>query len=877
MLNTPLSLRLTTGLVVLMICSLLLAEALGFHLEYMAGMIIAITLAGVAISLSVISRSHNHIDLAAIAPTLLRSTLDALTEGVVLIDNKGRIVIANAAFADIVGTTAQKLKGASLSGFGWKHVNEYEQQSPWAVCTRKGSPLTEQQMYLLDQRGDKKLYVVDCAPAMDSRGKHSGVMVTFDDVTRREAKNDQLEVMLGMLKKSRDEIRRQNEVLQELATRDSLTNCLNRRSFFEKYEIVFRAAQQDAHPLACIMTDIDLFKSINDRYGHTRGDDVIFNVAETLYQSLRSTDKVCRYGGEEFCIILPGIDLAQAIEMSENARGNIARLNLAEEPDNESIAVTSSFGVASIEHQPGNLSELIDRADKALYHSKHSGRNRVTAWLPGQFNHEEPPGCRPAGPAQATAAWTARRYPPGNDTLPDLDSLTGLPNRKEFHSSIVTAVESSRSNQKHASVMMLDLDMFNRINSTLGYDIGDELLKVVSYRIVDVLRDTDSVSRLTEADAVTSIYRLGGDEFGILLSGLDCTEFTGQIVSRIVDSVTSQVDIQGHEIHLSCSVGISLFPHDGSCADTLLKNASTALYFAKLHGQNNYQFYSEKLNRDSLENLQLENDLRHAIERNELDLYYQPKIDLASGRVNSVEALLRWRHPEIGMVPPDEFIPIAEKTGLITALGYWVLETACLQIRQWQDSGHEQLTVAVNLSAVQFRQLDLLERIHDTLEATAICAHQLELEITESTIMDDIDIASSTMRALHASGIRISIDDFGTGYSSLSHLKRFPIKTVKIDRSFIRDITSDPDDAAIVGAIIVMAHNMGLRVIAEGVETQQQLDFLHSLHCDEIQGFLFSPPVPHHEACALLEQRIEVQQTPVAGKKRAADLKTAAP
>ena len=414
--------------------------------------------------------------------------------------------------------------------------------------------------------------------------------------------------------------------------------------------------------------------------------------------------------------------------------------------------------------------------------------------------------------------------------------------------------------------MMLDLDMFNRINSTLGYTIGDELLKVVSNRIVEVLRSTDSVARLSDARAVTSIYRLGGDEFGILLTGLDCTEFTGQIVNRIVESITSQIDLQGHEIHLSCSVGISLFPDDGDSADTLLKNASTALYHAKLQGQNNYQFYNEKLNRDSLENLKLENDLRHAIERNELDLHYQPKVDLASGKVNSVEALVRWRHPEMGMIPPDEFIPIAEKTGLIISLGYWILDTACRQIREWQDAGYEQLSVAVNLSAIQFRQTNLLEEILNTLEATGIGAHQLELEITESTIMDDIDTAASTMRALHCSGIRISIDDFGTGYSSLSHLKRFPIKTVKIDRSFIRDITTDSDDAAIVGAIISMAHNMGLKVIAEGVETQQQLDFLHSLQCDEVQGFLFSPPVPHHEACTLLDLCIEAQQMPAASE-----------
>jgi diguanylate cyclase (GGDEF)-like protein/PAS domain S-box-containing protein len=866
MLNIPLSLRLTIGLIILMICSVLLAEALHLHLEHMAGMITAITVLGVAIGLFIISRSHKHIDLATIAPTLLKSTLDALTEGVVLIDKRERIIIANSAFAGIIGTTPRKLKGTSLASFGWNHVNNYDLESPWKVSIHEGIQLTEQQMYLVNPHGEKKLYVVDCAPAMDSNGKHSGVMVSFDDVTSREAKNDQLEEMLGMLKKSRDEIRRQNEVLQILATRDSLTSCLNRRSFHEKYETVFRVAQRSEQPLACIMTDIDLFKSINDRYGHTQGDNVIVNVANTLQQTLRSTDTVCRYGGEEFCIILPGISLSQAIEMSERARKTIAQLALADEPDGKLISITSSFGVAAIEHQPESLSQLIDRADKALYHSKRTGRNRVTAWVPGKFNHDAVSAYCPVENARAGTARAATSELPGSGRLPDLDSLTGLPNRKEFHSSIVSAVQSCRDCYQHASVMMLDLDMFNRINSTLGYTIGDELLRVVSNRIVEVLRSTDAVARLSDASAVTSIYRLGGDEFGILLTGLDCTEFTGQIVNRIVESITSQIDLQGHEIHLSCSVGISLFPDDGDSADTLLKNASTALYHAKLQGQNNYQFYNEKLNRDSLENLKLENDLRHAIERNELDLHYQPKVDLASGKVNSVEALVRWRHPEMGMIPPDEFIPIAEKTGLIISLGYWILDTACRQIRKWQDAGYEQLSVAVNLSAIQFRQTNLLEEILNTLEATGICTHQLELEITESTIMDDIDTAASTMRALHCSGIRISIDDFGTGYSSLSHLKRFPIKTVKIDRSFIRDITTDSDDAAIVGAIIGMAHNMGLKVIAEGVETQQQLDFLYSLQCDEVQGFLFSPPVPHQEACTLLDLSVEAQQIPVAGK-----------
>ena len=862
MLNIPLSLRLTTTLVVFMIGMLLPGDALGFRLEDFSGTLTVMTVLG--LGLLIIYRSHSQNDLAAIAPTLLKSTLDTLTEGVVLIDKREHIVIANTSFAAIFGTTTQALKGTSLSSCGWKYVNKHERELPWVVSIREGKQLTEQQLYPSGQGGQKKLFVVDSTPARDVRGKQSGVMITFYDVTHREVKNKQLEGMLGMLKKSRDEIRCQNELLQKLSTRDSLTNCLNRRSFFGKYKTVFRAAQRDTHPLACIMADIDLFKSINDRHGHTRGDDVICKVAETLHQSLRSMDAVCRYGGKKFCIILPGIDLDRAIEMSERARANIAQLTFTDESDNMRISITSSFGVTSIEHQPENFAQLIDRAEKALYRSQHTGRNRVTAWLPGQACREEPASNNPGNTVQAPARQAADSLPSNTGVLPDLDTLTGLPTRKEFHSSVIAAVHSCRINRQHASVIMLDLDMFTRINSTLGYAIGDELLKLVSHRIVDALRNTDSVSRLSDAAAVTSIYRLGGDEFGILLSGLDCTEFTGRIISRVIDSITPQIDIQGHEIHLSCSAGISLYPGDGTSADTLLMNASTALYYAKLQGQNHYQFYDEDLNRDSLKNLKFENDLRHALERNELDLCYQPTIDLVSGKVNSVEALLRWRHPEIGMIPPDKFIPIAEETGLITSLGYWVLETACRQVRQWQDAGYKHLSVAVNLSAAQFRQHDLLEQIHNALDATGICAHHLELEITESTIMNDIDTAASTMRALHRSGVSISIDDFGTGYSSLSHLKQFPINTVKIDRSFIRDITTDSDDAAIVSAIITMAHNMELKVIAEGVETQEQLDFLRSQECEEAQGFLFSPPVPHHEAYALLDQSIEELQLPSA-------------
>lgn len=870
--KAPLSLRLTTGLLVLMIGALLLCETLSFHFEYLHGVITVIAILGATITLFIISRSHDHIDLASVAPVLLESTLDALTEGVVLLDNREHIIIANAAFAEIVGTTPALLKNISMSRFGWKLSNNYESEMPWTAAIRDDRRQMHQQMCMSGSAGEK-IFMVDSVPVRDSGLKSSGVMITFDDVTRLEEKNDQMASMLDRLKKSRDEIRRQNEVLQELATLDSLTNCLNRRSFFEKYNTVFRAAQRDHHKLSCIMTDIDLFKTINDQHGHTSGDEVIKRVAEALSRALRRTDSICRYGGEKFCIILPGMDLSQAQTLAEHARRGIAQLDIADEVDNTPVAITSSFGVSSNEQQVANLSELIDRADRALYQSKHTGRNRVT--LCDSDQDDEQPDADPENRVQPSVTDARGNITAGNniaalDIIRSRDTLTGLPNRDEFLNSVAATVQSCRTTGQHASIMMLDLDMFKRINSIHGYAVGDELLKAVSGRLTAVLRSTDTVARLENARGTTSIYRLGGDEFGILLTGLDCTDFTGQIVNRVIESVTGQIDIHGNEFHISCSVGVSLFPDHGSSAEALLKNASTALYYAKLQGHNTFQLYNDELHKDSLESLKLENDLRHAIERNELELYYQPKIDLASGRVSSLEALLRWHHPELGMIPPNEFIPLAEETGLITAIGYWVLESACQQISQWQQAGYTDISVAVNLSAAQFSQQNLLKRILGTVKKAGICPQQLELEITESTIMQNIDAASLTMRALHCSGIRISIDDFGTGYSSLNHLKRFPINTVKIDRSFVRDITSDPDDATIVSAIISMAHSMGLRVVAEGVETEQQLDILRDLQCNEIQGFLFSPPVSHDEATALLEQTIESRLQPVIAGQAAA-------
>jgi diguanylate cyclase (GGDEF)-like protein len=530
--------------------------------------------------------------------------------------------------------------------------------------------------------------------------------------------------------------------------------------------------------------------------------------------------------------------------------------------------VTASFGLSTIKNGAENLQKLIDQADKALYVSKNSGRNMVTPWSENIEteatikNVEFIPGISPTlkrdavqigretGNDQGSSAASASSVLPVGTGASMNDSLTGLPNRAHFRKTLSNIISKSHENNQFAAVMLLDIDMFKRINNALGYSAGDNLLKEVANRLGKSLRATDPIGRLDGNN--NTLYGLGGDEFGILLTEMESEDHVGRIVERIINSISSPIILDNQEIHLTCSSGICMFPIDGDDADTLLTHASLSLQQAKCSGHNSYQFYNANYSEKIQKDFELENELRFALDNNELELYFQPKVDLATMRIKSMESLIRWNHPEKGMIPPNDFIPVAESSGLITSIGQWVLHAACAQARKWNDGGCK-LSVAVNLSALQFRQKDLLEKILYATHTEGASPEYIELEITESTIMENIGVTANIMDELHAAGYTFAIDDFGTGYSSLEHLKRFPISTIKIDRSFVNDITSGQDDAAIVRAIVAMAHSMGLKVVAEGVETDEQLAFLMYLKCDEIQGYLFSRPLPAAEATKLLE------------------------
>jgi predicted signal transduction protein with EAL and GGDEF domain len=404
-------------------------------------------------------------------------------------------------------------------------------------------------------------------------------------------------------------------------------------------------------------------------------------------------------------------------------------------------------------------------------------------------------------------------------------------------------------------MLFLDLDRFKQINDTLGHSVGDRLLQGVADRLRKCLRSGDTIARGGDSarGSGDNVARLGGDEFIVSLTDLTRVEDVQKVAYRILEALKEPFRIEKHEVFVTTSIGISLFPYDGTDLETLLKNADAAMYHAKDAGRSNFQFYSKSMNAAAEKRLTLENKLRRALERGEFQLHYQPLIDVDTWRIVGAEALIRWRHPELGLVSPAEFVPLAEETGLIVPIGEWVLRTACVQIQKWHELGNRDLFMAVNISGRQFSQEALVATIEQAVRATGADPKCLELEITESVLMHNAEETVQTLEVLKAMGPRISVDDFGTGYSSLSYLRRFPIHTLKIDRSFVNDVTTDPGDAAIVSAIIAMARGLSLEVIAEGVETPDQRTFLLQEGCRLMQGYLFGRPVPAEDFETLLK------------------------
>ncbi len=843
--------------------------------------IVFISISGFVVYWLFLKRALNELDPSAVVPDRVRAALNVLAEGLVILDSSGRIVFVNAAFEHKLGQPAQTLIGKNLSVLDWKSANTEGNAEPCILPWQLALDDIEAKPTLLTlctTLNEQLRFAVNLMPIQAPDGKIRGIVVTFDDVTELDNKNTDLEQALSRIKHSQREITRQNRELQVLATRDPLTGLLNRRSLFEGFATLLSEAYYEDEILSCIMLDIDHFKLVNDRFGHAAGDTVIKLLAKILTETARSNDLVGRYGGEEFCIVLPGVNEQQAAYIAERMRLVVDKVKRDESTG--AIPFTASFGVSCVAGGKTTPEFIIDLADKALYHAKESGRNQVTRWSVVEHSgntakhkvqdtvQETPPIISEPellSDSDTTEITTEQQL---HHRIAELEALictqsaqgvtatnksSDFPNQIVLIDRITQGIERSSRLNSRIAVLFIDIDTLQVIRNTQGEVAAEKLVKLLAARLKTTLRSTDTVAIDGAENIGVSVSHVNSGEFAVLLTDMQNEESATWIIQRLFASLNEPVQLEGTEVFLDARVGASMYPDDGKDPDILLTNASLALREAKATlGRDVCLYYSKEMNLRSKTQLRMEGELHRALERNELFIEYQPVVSMKTGRIASFEALLRWRHPELGLVSPEDFISIAENAGLIENIGSWVLENACRQLKAWQIAGHDHLTMAVNFSAVQLRKPELAERVLSTVEQVGILPTSLTIEITESALIQNFETAESTINALSRAGMRISLDDFGTGYSSLSYLKHFPIDVVKIDKSFLHDFPDHAHDTAIVSAIIAMVHSLGLHVIAEGVEVDRQLQVLQDLRCDSIQGYLFSKPISREQATALL-------------------------
>ena len=825
---------------------------LGFFNRSIFKLISFISIIGFFVFMVFMLRTIRQLDPSAIIPERVNAAFDTLAEGVLIVDEDENILLANKAFCNKILRPPESLLGHKVTELDWKSSTDGGPVSalPWQSVIKTGKNTVGSPLSFQVPGSETIKFAINAAPILDDKNKSQGVLITLDDISDLEQRNTNLKSIVTNLQKSQFQVQQQNKELNYLATRDPLTGCLNRRAFNEKFESLFNDARANSSELACVMVDIDHFKQVNDNFGHSTGDEVIKLLAEILKSNTRTDDLVARYGGEEFCLVLPNISDDVAIKTAERIRLRIKDESTSRYENGPHV--TASLGIASLLDNPDSPEDLNNLADQALYVAKETGRNRVIRWN-AEYSAEEKSPEKPISESISdpdtpeTVDSLKNRIRELEDIASSVsaqleyqqsyDDLTGLPNQILFYDRISQAIERGYRHDEMTALLIVDIEMFSQINTSLGRSVGDQLLQKFSERLQTIFHRSDGVSRLT-------VSRLAADEFAVLLTDVNKQEQVTWAVKRLLDSSNDSIEIEGHTIHLRTRTGISLYPVDANSVDELVNHAMTAKKFCKERNtQNKHLFFDQHMQENSLKQIQLEKELRSAISNKEWVLMFQPKLDITQNKIIGAEALIRWQHPERGMLSPFEFIDFAERHKLIIPIGDWVIEQACRQIKQLLTAGINDCKIAINLSSIQLIQTNIVEKICSQLELYKIPPRMFEIEITETTLIDNIQAASESLKRLNARGIPIAIDDFGTGYSSLSYLKNLPVNSLKIDRTFIKDICHNQSDRQIVKTLISMAHSLDLKVIAEGVEEQSQLELLKDFDCDEIQGYLFAKPM----------------------------------
>ncbi len=797
------------------------------------------------------------LDPSRVVPARVNTAFNMFSEGVVILDKKMRILLANESVAEIMSTSTDQLVGQSIDAWQWQRPDDW--QTPWFTTFNSGINVSDQPLRLDSDKDQPRIFMVSCTAIGDDLEGMRGVLVTLDNMTAIEQKNNELAVTLRKLRRSQESITQKNKELETLATKDPLTGLANRRALLEMFEREFQKAQREEKALSCVMVDIDHFKQVNDNHGHSVGDEILCVVSNALLSQCRQYDLVSRYGGEEFVLVMPGMDLEGAAAVAERIRVSIETLAL-----NSIVPVdqlSASLGVAEFTGNIDSVLDLIEKADQALYAAKQGGRNRVVSYSNKLSVFSGPTDVQAAlmdqqnstlhRVAQLEAMVDQRTRDLEN--LREYDPLTGIPQKTIFLHSVETQMQRADRYGTQIGLLSLEISDLNRILSTFGQAATDKLIVDFVERIQTGLRRTDLVSNITEEH---SLSRITSNEYGILLTDLDEFSQAMSVVARLRRELSEPFIVADQKTYIGASIGIALYPQGGETTTDLLDGANLARMDAsRMSDKITHSFASSSLDNASRKYIQIEADLYEAFEAGQFEVYFQPKFELATQRVHSLETLIRWHHPEKGFVPPNEFIPILEANGLIHDLSEFVLSESLKHLNIWQVLGHDDLTLSINISPVQLREPTLVDSIVNALREADLQGSRLEVELTETSVIDSPARARVVLNELREAGIRISMDDFGTGYTSLALLADLPLDAVKIDRSFISAMDTSKRSLAIVESVINMAQALNLWVVAEGVETNDQLATLTGLGCDEIQGYLFARPMCAADVIEFLQQQ----------------------
>ncbi len=808
----------------------------------------------------------NQLDPGRVVPARVETAFDLFSAGVVILDEKLRVVLANQSVSKVLGLSPAEVTGSVIEDWPWQKGDEW--QAPWTTNLHSGMAVSDMPAILKSADGVERLFSISCA-AVGTDSETRGVLVTLDDLTQLEHRNRKLSNTLTELRRSKEAISKKNEELQLLATTDPLTGIANRRTLMSRLEHEFELALSNQLPLSCIMADIDYFKRVNDNFGHATGDKVIQAVADILQQACRSMDVVGRYGGEEFVMILPGLNADSAARLAEKIR--IAVIAAGAKSSIGLSSLSSSFGVAELDSQISNGTALLDAADKALYTAKEGGRNRTEV-----YNNNMDTSADDTDENEILLSkedkLLARVIELENlleerdrslKSLSDYDSLTGTPMRSLFLQRVDTEVKRANRIGMVVGVMSIELRDLERIISCFGHAETDILIIEFVERLQASLRTTDVVSNLTDEH---SLSRITSNEYGVLLSDMDDSASSMIVVTRLKRLLLKPFKMGREFVYVGANIGISVSEDGCNESTELFKKASDArLEASKKPDKVSHAFALPALNDKSHDYIKLESDLHKALDNGDLETWFQPKFDLVERRVVGMEALLRWQHKTRGFVSPDVFVSVAEGNGMIGRLSSFVLDKTLKQIKLWQSMGFDDLCISVNVSPMQLRAKSLVDDILMALNQAGVAGKYLEIELTETSVLENPEEARVTLNILRSEGVGVSMDDFGTGYTSLALLASLPLDTVKIDRSFVVNMSTSERSRALVKSIITMSHALGLRVIAEGVETNEELELLSDYECDEVQGYLISRPQSADDITAFLVK----QRAAESGRRRA--------